>query len=224
MITQFMLTKNDVTIPNAFEVYDEVAASMSAQELPYVGFKTIGHPLERLRALGRKIVDDDRKLVVEIVGASADTEREAATLALELGAECLIGGTHTAAVLDVIGGHDIGYFPTVGDLDTEPGRIHGELQDIVDQCRVHVETPGVDGVMLLGYRYVGDVSALLKNVMAVPNIRVVNAGSVDSKERIDELSGLGVWAFTIGSAVLDGALPADAALPAQLRWVLQTAQ
>jgi 2-keto-3-deoxy-6-phosphogluconate aldolase len=224
MITQFMLTKDDVTIPDAFAVYGEVAASFTAEQLPYVGFKNIGHPLDKLTELGRTIVKDGRKLVLEIVGASAETERQAAELALEVGAELLIGGTHTSDVLDVIAGSGLAYYPTVGDVNTEPGRLHGDLGAIVDECRRLAGTDGVNGVMLLGYRYVGDVTALLTAVSAVPSLQVVNAGSVDSSERIRQLADLGVWAFTIGSAVLDLSLPAGGSLEDQLRWVLDTAR
>jgi hypothetical protein len=224
IITQFMLTKHDVTIPDAFEVYDEVARTLSADELPYVGFKNIGHPLDRLRDLGRRIVGDGRKLVVEIVGASADTEREAAELAVELGADCLIGGTHTSAVLPVVRGTDVRYYPTVGDLDTEPGRLHGTVEQIAAQARALVDDPEVHGVMLLGYRFAGDVERLLTTIGAIPGIAVVNAGSVDSAERIEELKSHDFWAFTIGSAVLDRTLPAGNSLDAQLRWVLATAR
>lgn len=224
IITQFMLTKNDVTIPDAFTVYDQVASTFDATELPYVGFKNIGHPLDRLRELGRRVVGDGRELVVEIVGASADTEREAADLAVELDASALIGGTHVDAVLPLVRGSGIGYYPTVGDLATEPGRLHGTVEDIVAQARDHVGNGDVDGIMLLGYRYVGDVRRLLTAIGAVPGIAVVNAGSVDSAARIEELKDLGYWAFTIGSAVLDRTLPAAPDLEAQLRWVLDVAR
>lgn len=221
--TQFMLTKNDVTIPDAFEVYEEISRTFSAEELPYVGFKNIGHSLDRLRDLGQLIVNDGRRLVVEIVGASAETEREAALLAVELGADILIGGTHIDAVLQVIQGTSIGYYPAVGDLATEPGRVHGTIEQIVEETRSVIARPGVDGIMLLGYRFVGDASALIAQIGAIPGIRIVNAGTVDSAERIAELNDNGYWAFTIGSAVLDRSLPAGNTLREQLDWVLDIA-
>jgi hypothetical protein len=223
MITIFMLTKNDVTIPEAFAVYDEVAAAYTAEELPYVGFKNIGHPLEDLRKLGAKIVGDGRRLVIEIVGSSAASEREAAQLAVELGAELLIGGTHTDAVLPIIAGSPVRYHPTVGDPGTEAGRLHGTVAGIAAEATELLATDGVAGVMLLGYRFVGDVPALLGAIPRIPGLRIVNAGSVDSRDRIRALSDLGYWAFTIGSAVLDRSLPAGPTLADQLRWVIETA-
>jgi hypothetical protein len=221
--TQFMLTKNDVTIPDAFDVYGQVAKAFSAEELPYVGFKNVGHPLDALRDLGGRIAGDGRRLVVEIVGAGPDAEREAAELAVELGAEILIGGTHTKAVLPVVRGTGLRYHPTVGDLATEPGRLHGSVEGIAAQARELAATPGVDGIMLLGYRFVGDVDRLLTTIAEIPDLSVVNAGSVDSAARIEELERLGYSAFTIGSAVLDDTLPAAPGIEAQLRWVLAVA-
>jgi hypothetical protein len=223
MITIFMLTKDDVTIPEADAVYAEVAAAFSPEELPYVGFKNIGHPLEDLRALGAKIVGDGRRLVIEIVGSSAASECEAAELAVELGADLLIGGTHTGAVLPVIAGSAVRYHPTVGDPAAEAGRLHGSLEGIASEAAELLDTVGVAGVMLLGYRYAGDVPALLDTVAGIPGLRVVNAGSVDSRERIRALAELGYWAFTIGSAVLDRSLPAGPTLADQLHWVIETA-
>ena len=52
---------------------------------------------------------------------------------------------------------------------------------------------------------------------------MIAAGSVDSEERIRELSRRGVWAFTIGTAALDGALVHGAPLSGQLEAALDAA-
>ena len=46
---------------------------------------------------------------------------------------------------------------------------------------------------------------------------------MDSVARIRELDDLGVWAFTIGTAALDGKLEGDADLQSQLRTALGAA-
>jgi hypothetical protein len=223
IITQFMMTKHDQTIPDAFEVYEDVRASYTADELSYVGFKTVGHSIERLHELGRLIVSDGRRLVVEIVGDSAESEAASANLAVSVGADILIGGQHPDAVLPILAGSSIGYYPSVGDLTVEPGRMYGEIDEIVAEAEQLIGMPGVDGVMLLGYRFVGDQSELIRRISAIEGIKVVNAGTVDSAERIQELDGAGFWAFTIGSAVLDRALPAGNSLREQLDWVMAQA-
>jgi hypothetical protein len=52
---------------------------------------------------------------------------------------------------------------------------------------------------------------------------VIAAGSVDSAARIQALGDRGVWAFTIGTAALDGQLVPGAPLEEQLRYVLDAA-
>ena len=78
---------------------------------------------------------------------------------------------------------------------------------------------GVDGINLLAYRYDGDVEALVRAVVGATDLPVICAGSVDSVERIRALDARGAWAFTIGTAALDGKLvggPLEAELAAAL--------
>jgi phosphoribosylformimino-5-aminoimidazole carboxamide ribonucleotide (ProFAR) isomerase len=51
-------------------------------------------------------------------------------------------------------------------------------------------------------------------------VPVIAAGSVDSVQRIQALTDRGVWAFTIGTAALDGQFVEGAPLEAQLRAVI----
>lgn len=222
MQTHFMLTKNDETIPDAEAVFREVAASVSAERLPYVGFKTVGLLEGELERLGRAIRADGRRPVVEIVGADAADEVGAARLARRVEADLLIGGTHVDAVLDALGGGGPRYFPTVGDVTSRPGRLVGEVDDLANQAAA-LEERGASGVMLLAYRYEGDMPALLRAVTGATALPVVCAGSVDGEERISALKAAGVWAFTIGSAVLDRKVVADRSLAAQLDAVLAMA-
>ncbi len=85
------------------------------------------------------------------------------------------------------------------------------------------EAAGVDGINLLAYRYDGDVPALVRAVSEATSLPIIAAGSVDSVARIRELDDLGVWAFTIGTAALDGKLEGEADLQSQLRTALGAA-
>ena len=75
----------------------------------------------------------------------------------------------------------------------------------------------MDGINLLAYRYDGDVDALVEAVVEATTLPVIAAGSVDSAERIQALERRGVWAFTIGTAALDGVLLPGEPLERQLR-------
>ncbi|MDX6525666.1 MAG: hypothetical protein QOI43_1177, partial [Gaiellales bacterium] len=61
---------------------------------------------------------------------------------------------------------------------------------------------------------------LVEAVVGATNLPVICAGSVDSAERIKALSSRGVWAFTIGTAALDGVLVPGAPLGEQLALAL----
>ena len=82
---------------------------------------------------------------------------------------------------------------------------------------------GVDGINLLAYRYDGDVPALVRAVSEATTLPFICAGSVDSVARIEELRDLGVWAFTIGTAALDGVIVEGAPLEEQLSATLAAA-
>lgn len=222
--TYFMMTKDDVTIPDSDSVYTEIAAAFTAEELPYVGFKNVGLPPDELQRIAERIVADGRRLIVEIVGGcEPQAEIEAARMAVTTGADALLGGECVDDVLPVLAGSPVAYLPAVGDLATEAGRVHGTVSQLVSEIRALKATPGVDGVMLAVYRYVGDRQELLSEVSKISDFRLINAGSVDSAARVAELADNGFEAFTIGGAVLDHSLPAGDNLADQLRWIMDVA-
>ena len=92
---------------------------------------------------------------------------------------------------------------TSGEIVGHPCLLRGSIERICDDAR-KAEAAGVDGINLLAYRYDGDVSALVGAVSEATTLPLICAGSVDSVARIEELRDLGVWAFTIGTAALDG--------------------
>ena len=69
-------------------------------------------------------------------------------------------------------------------------------------------------------RHESDVEALVEAVVDATSLPVIAAGSVDSAERIRALEERGVWAFTIGTAALDGVLLPGEPLEAQIRYAL----
>jgi phosphoribosylformimino-5-aminoimidazole carboxamide ribonucleotide (ProFAR) isomerase len=97
--------------------------------------------------------------------------------------------------------------------------LRGTIHDIVEDAK-RVEQLGVDGINLLAYRYDGDVPELVRSVAAATPLPLICAGSVDSVERIETLRDLGVWAFTIGTAALDGVFLRGKPLEDQLRVAL----
>jgi NAD(P)H-dependent flavin oxidoreductase YrpB (nitropropane dioxygenase family) len=125
-------------------------------------------------------------------------------------------------VQEIIAGSGIKFFPYVGQIVGHPCLLRGSIEEIAEDAR-RAEALGVDGINLLAYRYDKDVNALVEAVVGATSLPVIAAGSVDSPARIQALNERGVWAFTIGTAALDGVLVEGGSLDDQLRCALDAA-
>ena len=211
----FMLTRDDCTIADAREVY----ASVAGIGVTHVGCKDIGLPREELGALLDDIRSHGHTSYLEVVSETEEATLRSARVAAEIRPDCLIGGTLIEPVQAILAGTGIRFFPYVGRVIGHPCLLRGEIEEIVEDAR-RAEALGVDGINLLAYRYDGDVEALVEAVVTAVSVPVIAAGSVDSVQRIQALTDRGVWAFTIGTAALDGEFVEGAPLEAQLRAVI----
>jgi hypothetical protein len=214
----FMLTRNDETLADAREVYGSVAAT----GVRHFGCKDVGLPREELEALLSEIRGNGHTSYLEVVSESDEATLASARAAAEIRPDYLIGGTLIEPVQEIIAGTGIKFFPYVGRVVDHPCLLRGSIEEIAEHAR-RAEALGVDGVNLLAYRYDGDVEALVDAVRAATSFPVIAAGSVDSVERIRTLAEHGVWAFTIGTAALDGVLLPGEPLQAQLELALKAA-
>jgi hypothetical protein len=214
----FMPTHSDRTVPNARAVYDEVRDT----DLRYVGFKDIGLPVAELRALSAAMRADGREVMLEVVSEDKDEELRSIRAALEIGVDWLLGGTHPDEALEILAqaGTPIRYCPFPGRVIGHPSLLRGTIPEIAGDAAALTARPGVHGLDLLAYRYDGDVEALTAAVRDASTGPVIAAGSVDSVERIDALRRIGVWGFTIGGAIFDGAFAGAPSIRAQIETVL----
>jgi thiamine monophosphate synthase len=83
--------------------------------------------------------------------------------------------------------------------------------------------PGVYGLDLLAYRYAGDVEELVRSVLATVTVPVIAAGSVDGGEKIRRLIELGVWGFTVGTAIFEKRFVEGGSIRRQLEAILSVA-
>jgi hypothetical protein len=219
----FMLTRNDQTVPDALEVYD----TLRDTGLHYVGFKDIGLPPARLRALADTMRSDGREVFLEVVSERAEDELRSVHAALEIGVDWLMGGTHpdeALAVLDTVGPPGTPgrprYCPFPGRVLGHPSVLEGTIEEISRSAHDLTARPGVYGLDLLAYRWSGDVPALVRAVVGAASGPIIAAGSVDSAERIQALTDAGAWAFTIGGAIFDQKLPAGPSVREQVECAL----
>jgi 4-hydroxythreonine-4-phosphate dehydrogenase len=214
----FMLTRDDKTLTDARDVY----ASIASTGVQHVGCKDIGLPRKELQGLMADIKADGHTTYLEVVSESVQATLASARAAAEIGPDYLIGGTLIQPVQEILAGTGIKFFPYVGQIVGHPCFLRGSIAEIAEDAR-RAEALGVDGINLLAYRYDGDVDALVEEVVDATSLPVIAAGSVDSPERIRALAERGVWAFTIGTAALDGVLVPGEPLAAQLRQALAAA-
>jgi hypothetical protein len=214
----FMLTRDDVTLHDAREVY----ASVAGTGVRHVGCKDVGLPPDELTALLRDIRANGHQTYLEVVSETEEATLESARAAARMRPDYLIGGTLIEPVQEILAGTGVRFFPYVGQIVGHPCLLRGSIDEIVADTERAAEL-GVDGINLLAYRYDGDVEALVRAVVGATSLPVICAGSVDSVERIRALDGCGAWAFTIGTAALDGVLVDGAPLAGQLQAALEAA-
>lgn len=215
-----MLTRGDVTVDDALEVYRQVRGAA----LRYVGFKDIGVPVDRLRALAEAIRLDGRRVALEVVSESREDELRSVEAGLDLGVDYLMGGTHADEVAPMVAGSPVRYFPFPGKIIGHPSLLRGAIGEIAGSARRLAAMPGVSGLDLLAYRYDGDVDALVRAVVTAARLPIIAAGSIATGEQIRRLAERGVWGFTAGTAIFERRFPArDRSLLAQVEAVLALA-
>src|SRR5918998_2219847 len=214
----FMLTRDDVTLRDARDVY----ASIAGTGIRHVGCKDVGLPTEELRGLMDDIRAHGHETWIEVVSETNEDTLKSARAAAAIRPDHLIGGTLIEPVQEIIAGTGIKFWPYVGRIVGHPCLLRGSIDEIVADTK-RAAAAGVDGINLLAYRYDGDVEALVRAVVGATDLPVICAGSVDSAERIWTLDACGAWAFTIGTAALDGVLVEGAPLSGQLGAALEAA-
>ena len=216
----FMLTHHDVTIPNALQVFDEVKDT----GLKCVGCKDVGLNVEQYKELFGAFRKHGIKSFLEVVTYSEQEHFHGVDLALQIGADNLIGGMppYTKKTMDYLKEKEkrLGFYPYIGKITEHPCILGGTIEQIIKDGK-EAEKCGINGINLLLYRYTDDQKKLLK---ATKELRVplIVAGNVANFEQIKELKGNGIWAFTIGGAIMEKKFVKDGSDRQQIESVLRS--
>lgn len=212
-----MLTRNDVTVKNAAEVFD------SCKDLPVQnwGFKDVGLSRDEMIALNRKMKDAGKTTYLEVVTYTEEGCLEGARIAGECGFDVLSGTVFYPAVMDIVRKYGLQYLPFAGKVGGSPVALTGTQEEIVLDSK-RLIAAGADGVDLTSYRYTdGDPVQLQKAVGAAIGLdKLTIAGSVGNNERLDEMKDLGCRAFTMGSALFNHNFVADGTFRENLEYVM----
>ena len=193
-----MLTHNDVTVPNAREVF-EGAKDAKAK---FWGFKEVGLPLDEMKALYDYMKECGKTTFMEVVAYTEEECLEGAKMAVECGVDILMGTLYFQSVMDLCKEHDLKYMPFVGKITGRPSVLEGTIEGMIEEANSYI-AKGAYGIDLLGYRYTGDPVELNKRFVAGVNAPVCLAGSVNGYKRLDEVKDADSWTFTIGGAFFE---------------------
>ena len=193
-----MLTHHDKTVPDALELFQRT------QEYPikHWGFKDVGLPPEEMQTVVTAMKAGGKTTFLEVVSLSEAEGLRGARLAVELGFDILMGTVFYPSIGDYLKDKPVRYYPFPGHVHSHPSILDGEIAEIVAHA-CELEAYGVQGLDLLTYRYNGEATYLLKQVVEATQVPVVSAGSIATFERIQDVWDSGAWGFTIGSAFFD---------------------
>jgi hypothetical protein len=215
----FMLTRNDRTIEDAFDVVELIRPA----GLRHIGFKDVGATPEMLARLVEKIHAIGARAYVEMVATDPLDCLEAAKLARDIGVDRLLGGTQAKEVLAILKGSRTEYLPFPGKPVGHPTKLGGLPADVEADCRAFTEE-GCAGCDILAYRATDanplDLVRAARRGLGAGK-QVVVAGAVKSLAQIRAIKQAGADAFTIGTAIFDGSYaPTKGSILSQLKDVL----
>ena len=214
----FMLTRNDRTIEDAASLVD-AACELGVR---HIGFKDVGVPFATMRDVTDRIRRQGGVVYLEVVSTTSDAVFRSLQSARALDVDRVLGGTDLDSATRILGGLDR-YFPFPGKPVGHPTRLEGSAELVAEHCRASCEA-GCAGVDLLAYRATeaNPLDLVRAARRALPGKTLIVAGSVNSTERIHALAAAGADAFTIGSAVFDGAFsPSKGSFRAQILDILE---
>ena len=203
-ILTVMLTYNDVTVKNAYEIFEKCKKSLAE----YWGFKEEALPLEQMKRLYAYMKENGKKTVFEVVAYDEEKSIEGAKMAVECGCDILMGTLFCDTINDICKANGIKYMPFVGNIYDRPSILDGDIDKMIAEAKAYIDK-GAYGIDLLGYRYTGDAEELIKRFVKGVNAPVCVAGSVNSYERLDEIKSFSPWSFTIGSAFFENKFGSD---------------
>lgn len=193
-----MLTNKDLTVENALELFTE------CKDLPvqHWGFKNVGIPEEKMAEIVKAMKDAGKTTYLEVVTYDEDSCQEAAELAVDCGFDCLMGTVFHDSVWEYLKDKPILYSPFVGKVGGSPTVLEGSFDEIINEAKT-LMGKGVKAFDLLAYRHKEGGEALARRFCQEIEAKNTIAGSIGSFERIDLMSEIGAWGYTMGSALFD---------------------
>lgn len=193
-----MLTHNDITVNNAYEIFEKCKDSKAK----FWGFKEQNLSINKMKELYKYMKQCGKTTFLEVVEYTEKEGLDGAKMALECGCDVLMGTIYYDSINEFCKSNNLKYMPFVGKVEDRPSILKGDIAEMINEANKYVEK-GVYGIDLLGYRYVGNSIELNEKIVLNVDAPVCIAGSISNYERLDELKVIKPWAFTIGSAFFE---------------------
>lgn len=193
-----MLTHNDKTIDNAWQVFDECRHSQAQ----FFGMKDGTFNASQMKAIFDYMKQCNKTTVLEVVQYDEIGSLEGAKLAVACQVDILMGTCFFDSVNEYCKAHQLKYMPFVGEIYGRPSILNGTTESMLAQIDFY-QQKGVYGIDLLGYRYVGNAELLNQTLVSQSQLPIVIAGSIDSVQKLDAMKHISPFAFTIGSAFFE---------------------
>lgn len=193
-----MLTHHDVTVKNAEEVFE------ACKDLPvkFWGFKNVGLPKDKMKALASAMKAAGKVTFLEVVTYDETSCLEGAQTAIDCGFDYLMGTIYYDSVAKLLKDNGMAYLPFVGKVSGSPSILEGTNEEIIRNAK-ELMAKGITGFDILAYRHVVDGEKLAYDFCKVVDAQICIAGSINSFARIDTMFDIGPWAFTMGSALFE---------------------
>lgn len=193
-----MLTHNDKTIDNAWQVFDGCKHSQAQ----FFGMKDGTFSTSQMKTIFDYMKQYNKTTVLEVVQYDEAESLAGAKLAVECQVDILMGTCFFDSVNEYCQAHQLKYMPFVGEIYDRPSILTGTVESMLAQIDAY-QQKGVHGIDLLGYRYVGNAELLNETLVTQSRLPIVIAGSIDSTQKLDEMKRISPFAFTIGSAFFE---------------------
>ena len=167
-----MLTYNDMTVENAYEIFDQCKDSKAE----YWGFKEEPLPLDEMKKLYAYMKECGKKTSLEVVAYTEKECIEGAKMAVECGCDMLMGTIYYDSVNKICKENGLEYMPFVGEVTERPSVLGGTIDGMIAEAKSYLEK-GVSGIDLLGYRFTGDTVELNKRFVQEIDAPVCIAGT-----------------------------------------------
>jgi len=211
-----MLTQNDVTVKNAYDVF------MSSHDLDVNcwGFKNTGINKQDMYKLVKTMKKKGKKTFLEVLSYDEVSCLDCVKIAVECEIDEIMGTLYFPSVQKYLKDNGIPYKPFAGKVSGIPCVLESSCAEIIEDAKNLMEN-GVNGFDLLAYRSKEDGENLARQFCSAIDAKICIAGSISSFKHIDVILDIAPWAFTIGSALFEGKFVSNGGFRENLEAVLR---